>query len=84
MYPLIGHIMPNLAAIQAAVGGAAAPTGAGAPAPVLRVYTQQPWNPRNLALWGRKMPYVQEDTVLNSFPLSVWSTTPHILMFKYC
>ena len=35
--------------------------GAAAPVPVLHVYTQQPWNPEDLALWGSKMPRLQED-----------------------
>lgn len=49
------NVLPNPAAIQPVVGGA------NAPPPVLHVFTNQLWNPGDLAVWGSKMPTLRKD-----------------------
>lgn len=54
IYPMVSNVLPKPAAMQPGVAGKA-------PLPVLHVFTNQPWNPSDLALWGSKMPRLRED-----------------------
>lgn len=52
LYPMIFNVLPNPAAMQ---------PGGGRVPPVLHGFTNQPWNPRDSASWGSKMPRLRED-----------------------
>lgn len=48
-------VLPNPTVMQPVAGGP------NALPPVLHVFTNQPWNPGNLVVWGSKMPRLRED-----------------------
>ena len=56
LYPMIPNVLTNPAALQPGGKGGASP-----PPPVLRVFTNQPWHPGHLALWGGEMQRLRKD-----------------------